>query len=305
MVCRILVADDSSTIQKVIRIGLASIPTNIKSVGSYVEAAKAASPDQFDLIIADAGLPGVSTASDFVKLLERAGNIPMILLMGSYDAVRESDLRAAGIEHIIKKPFPPGELPQLVQQLAGHSFQVAPASAPPPAVTPPAAPIRERVDQQSAPVAFSLTDDAAPMVVPHSQSSPRQSIPWAAPSFLAEPDDLSMAGIPPIPEVEPTRRGRPAYDLAKSDESLPRPASVSATSLPQPPVASSPRQAGLDTVSGMSAAVEAFVRNELPSLVDRAVERYCVDHFKSVAREVLTAELRRLAEEKARYLVDQ
>jgi hypothetical protein len=55
----------------------------------------------------------------------------------------------------------------------------------------------------------------------------------------------------------------------------------------------------------LSAAVEAFVRDELPALVDRAVERYCVEHFKGVAREVLTAELRRLAEEKARYLVDQ
>jgi hypothetical protein len=55
----------------------------------------------------------------------------------------------------------------------------------------------------------------------------------------------------------------------------------------------------------MSAAVETFVRDELPSLVDRAVERYCADHFKTIARDVLTAELRRLAEEKARYLVDQ
>jgi hypothetical protein len=55
----------------------------------------------------------------------------------------------------------------------------------------------------------------------------------------------------------------------------------------------------------MSAAVEAFVLNELPPLVDRAVERYCIEHFKHVAREALTAELRRLAEEKARFLVDQ
>jgi hypothetical protein len=51
--------------------------------------------------------------------------------------------------------------------------------------------------------------------------------------------------------------------------------------------------------------MESLVRDELPVLVDRAVERYCAEHFRGIAREVLTAELRRLAEEKARYLVDQ
>jgi hypothetical protein len=78
------------------------------------------------------------------------------------------------------------------------------------------------------------------------------------------------------------------------------PVAAVGTKLPSPPAQSSGNQ-----VSGLSAAVEALVRNELPTLVDRAVERYCVEHFKTVAREALTAELRRLAEEKARYLVDQ
>jgi hypothetical protein len=58
-------------------------------------------------------------------------------------------------------------------------------------------------------------------------------------------------------------------------------------------------------VAGVSAALANMVREELPVLVDRAVERYCAEHFRDVAREVLTNEIRRLAEEKARYLVDQ
>ncbi len=51
----------------------------------------------------------------------------------------------------------------------------------------------------------------------------------------------------------------------------------------------------------MSAAVEELIKESLPNLVDRAVQRYCVENFKGVAREVLTNELRRLADEKARY----
>jgi DNA-binding response OmpR family regulator len=118
MVCRILVADDSSTIQKVIRIGLSSVPNDIRSVSSMTEAMRAVETAPVDLIIAGAGLPGVSTANDFIKLLEHAGRVPIIILIGSYDVVREADLRSAGIQHIMKKPFPPGDLTRIVAELA-------------------------------------------------------------------------------------------------------------------------------------------------------------------------------------------
>ena len=320
MVCRILVADDSSTIQKVIRIGLAAIQADIKSAGSLIEATKSVDQGPLDLIIADAGLPGISTAGDFIKLVERAGNVPLIILMGSYEAVRESDLRSVGITHIIKKPFPPNELPLLVQELTG-------AGKTPPAPKGPSAPISgipsfpEAASLPLNPPSFSLSDEgpSVPDVTTLRQSTPQGGLP----SFLLE-EDHSPGGAPPFPEVEPARKGRPAFESRQPDSSPPRasfaqqvgssgsgesqpssdffggksfgasPGSTSSPSFPQP-----------HTNAGLSAAVEAFVRDELPALVDRAVERYCVEHFKGVAREVLTAELRRLAEEKARYLVDQ
>jgi hypothetical protein len=43
---------------------------------------------------------------------------------------------------------------------------------------------------------------------------------------------------------------------------------------------------------------------DLPELVRRVVEDYCDRHFKSLAREFIASELRRLADEKARHLVD-
>jgi CheY-like chemotaxis protein len=320
MVCRILVADDSSTIQKVIRIGLAAIQADIKSAGSLVEATKSVDQGPLDLIIADAGLPGISTAGDFIKLVERAGNVPLIILMGSYEAVRESDLRAVGITHIIKKPFPPNELPLLVQELTGSGKT-------PPVPKGPSAPMSgipsfpEAASLPLTPPSFSLSDEGPSAT---DATTSRQSTPQGGlPSFLLE-DDHSLGGVPPFPEVEPARKGRPAFESRQPEPSPPRasftqhvessgsggsqpssdffggksfgasPGSTSSPSFPQP-----------HTNAGLSAAVEAFVRDELPALVDRAVERYCVEHFKGVAREVLTAELRRLAEEKARYLVDQ
>ena len=320
MVCRILVADDSSTIQKVIRIGLAAIQADIKSAGSLVEATKSVDQGPLDLIIADAGLPGISTAGDFIKLVERAGNVPLIILMGSYEAVRESDLRSVGITHIIKKPFPPNELPLLVQELTG-------AGKTPPAPKGPSAPMSgipsfpEAASLPLNPPSFSLSDEGPSAA---ETTTLRQSTPLSGPpSFLLE-EDHSPGGAPPFPEVEPARKGRPAFESRQPEPSTPRASfaqqvgsSGSGESQPSsdffggksfgasPGSSSSPSFPQPHTNAGLSAAVEAFVRDELPALVDRADERYCVDHFKGVAREVLTAELRRLAEEKARYLVDQ
>jgi hypothetical protein len=47
-----------------------------------------------------------------------------------------------------------------------------------------------------------------------------------------------------------------------------------------------------------------LVGEHLPELVHRAVTEYCQQHFKALAREIIAAELRRLADERARHLVD-
>lgn len=305
MVCRILVADDSSTIQKVIRIGLSSIPNDIRSVSSMTEAIRAVETAPVDLIIAGAGLPGVSTANDFIKLLEHAGRVPIIVLIGSYDVVRESDLRSAGIQHIMKKPFPPGDLTRIVGDLVPNLKVDAPSlenQGKIPTVKEFAAP------SWNMPPPGGFINDPAMI----SQSMP-QPIPDASPYGGISSFDLGESfppsTVPPQPQIEPDRKGRPAFDL--NSQELPVTPSVSAPLREQaskiadrpPPSADQPGNSS--RVSGMSAAVEAFVLNELPPLVDRAVERYCIEHFKHVAREALTAELRRLAEEKARFLVDQ
>lgn len=305
MVCRILVADDSSTIQKVIRIGLSSIPNDIRSVSSMTEAMRAVETGPVDLIIAGAGLPGVSTANDFIKLLEHSGRVPIIVLIGSYDVVRDADLRSAGIQHIMKKPFPPGDLTRLVSELAPNLKVETPnleSTAKMPVGKDVAAP-----SWNMHPPGGILNDPA--MI---SQSMP-QPIPDASPYGAISSFDLSESfpppTVPPQPQTEPDRKGRPAFEL--NSQELPKTPSVTSPLREQvskvvdraPPIAE--QQVNQSRVSGMSAAVEAFVLNELPPLVDRAVERYCLEHFKHVAREALTAELRRLAEEKARFLVDQ
>jgi CheY-like chemotaxis protein len=305
MVCRILVADDSSTIQKVIRIGLSSVPNDIRSVSSMTEAMRAVETAPVDLIIAGAGLPGVSTANDFIKLLEHAGRVPIIILIGSYDVVREADLRSAGIQHIMKKPFPPGDLTRIVAELAPNLKMETPNLE---------SPVKAPTGKDFIPPTWNMPPPGGILNDPAmiSQSMP-QPIPDASPYGAISSFDLAESlpppTIPPQPQIEPDRKGRPAFDLNSQElpvtPSVPSPLREPASKAPDRTANLADQQGSSSRVTGMSAAVEAFVLNELPPLVDRAVERYCLEHFKHVAREALTAELRRLAEEKARFLVDQ
>lgn len=293
MVCRILVADDSSTIQKVIRIGLAGVPCTIKSVASYVEACKVIDSEAFDLIIADAGLPGVSAGNDFLKLSERTNRAPLILLMGSYDTVREADLRAIGIENIIKKPFSPGELPNLVRKLiggvAGDEIHSHPVNLSP-------------VKTGISPVSISLAQESEAF-------NPSTPFKLESEGVLRDPFGAvdPKSDMPRIPEIEFGLRGRPAFDTPSANsmdlkKSFSQSDSLKAlTNLTM----ATANFNDINTNAGLSDSIESFIKSELPALVEQAVERYCAEHFKGVAREALISELRRLADEKARYLVDQ
>lgn len=50
---------------------------------------------------------------------------------------------------------------------------------------------------------------------------------------------------------------------------------------------------------------EQFLQDDAPVIVRKIVEDYCQNHFTPLAREVITTELRRLAEERTRLLVER
>src|SRR5690606_37256068 len=60
----------------------------------------------------------------------------------------------------------------------------------------------------------------------------------------------------------------------------------------------------LDLRNDIRERLDEFINAEAPVIVRKAIESYCEKHFAEIARAVLTAELRRLADEKARLLVD-
>lgn len=282
---RILVADDSDTIQKVVRIALARQAVKIEVASSWLDASSKIGTG-VALLLLDVNLPGVG--SDPAKLKEvvaAAGKVPILVMQGSHDrSLTEAALLECGISQVIQKPFDSNELIGIVSNLAGLSRVAStvgissPAAASPPPPPPSPSP--------------SSALDLFSVEMPGS-SSEKQS---------------DFGGLPPLPAdlIDAARKGKKAFDLAPEDlfnltPPPPPPPHGHQGHGFTPPGASPPPPLA---PSFQSSSPSPLLGDDMAKQVRQAVESYCDRHFRSLAIEVITAELRRLAEEKARHLVD-
>jgi CheY-like chemotaxis protein len=139
MAQRLLLADDSVTIQKVIELTFADEHIEVVAVSDGAAAVARLKTEPFDIVLADAGMPGVNGFDVATFVRDRpAGRIPVILLTGAFDPVDESRVAAVGASAVLAKPFEPQVLVSKVRELL-KSGPVA-ASITPPAVPADAAP---------------------------------------------------------------------------------------------------------------------------------------------------------------------
>ena len=142
---KILVADDSVTIQKVIALTFAEESFEIQSVGTGSDALDKIKEWQPDIVLADVIMPQMNgyELSKAIKEDQSTSNIPVLLLAGTFEAFDEEEAKAAGADDYITKPFESGELISKVKNLTGL-VDTAPAQEPVAAV--PEAP--EQVPQE-------------------------------------------------------------------------------------------------------------------------------------------------------------
>ncbi|EPZ51890.1 response regulator receiver domain protein [Bacteriovorax sp. BAL6_X] len=99
---KVLVADDSQTIQKVINITFAN--QDFEIVSALDESELFSKSDDFDLILLDFGL-----SDDGYKLGEETRKkfptTPVLAMLGTFDIVDENKLRASGYSDKVVKPF--------------------------------------------------------------------------------------------------------------------------------------------------------------------------------------------------------
>jgi len=156
---KLLLADDSVTIQRVIELTFADEDVHVLAVGDGKKAIESIQADRPDIVLADVGMPerdGYDVA-EFIKRNPQLANIPVLLLTGAFEPIDESRARAVGCDGVLVKPFEPQMVINRVKDLlagrrSGGLWGAKPA---PPAPERAPAPVEKDAHPQPAPPAPS------------------------------------------------------------------------------------------------------------------------------------------------------
>ena len=135
MLKKLLLADDSLTIQKVVGIVFANLDYQLLIADNGDDALALARKEFPDLVITDIGMPGrdgFELCRD-IKNDANLGSVPVLLLPGAFENFDESKATAAGADGWITKPFESQALINKVEELlASASENPTHGSAPEP-----------------------------------------------------------------------------------------------------------------------------------------------------------------------------
>ena len=117
MARKLLLADDSITIQKVVELVLAEEGYDIKAAGNGEDALFALSSFKPDIVLADIDMPKMNgyQLCERIKTNPATKNIPVILLAGAFEPLDDELARNVGAEDFIVKPFESQELIDKIQ----------------------------------------------------------------------------------------------------------------------------------------------------------------------------------------------
>ncbi len=134
MANKILLADDSITIQKVVNLTFTDEGINVVTVGNGELALKKLGEEQFDLVLADIFMPGRNgyEVCEYVKANAETRDVPVILLVGAFEPFDKSEAARVQADGHLTKPFESRILIETVKRMLAESSirraQAAPVS---------------------------------------------------------------------------------------------------------------------------------------------------------------------------------
>lgn len=192
---KILLADDSITIQKVIELTFSDEDFELHTVGNGQKAIDEIRAIQPDIVLCDIIMPEKNgyEVCEFIKSNDELKHIPVLLLTGAFEPFDQERAKAAGCEGFLAKPFEPQTLISKVKELLAGA-QGAPAAAPAPAAptaTPPEPPA-------PAPLMPDTVLDAGPLAGDGEETVlvPPPAI-GAPPPAVGGPQVPATASVPP------------------------------------------------------------------------------------------------------------
>jgi len=124
---KILLADDSATMQKVVDVVLKEEGFDVQSANNGEEAVGALSSYQPDLVLAYIKLPGIN-GYELTKQIKAAGATPVILLAGAFEPVDEALMAECGADDSLVKPFQTEDLLAVINKFVSGEAKAAEAA---------------------------------------------------------------------------------------------------------------------------------------------------------------------------------
>jgi len=190
MPIKILVADDSVTIQKVVELAFTPRGARVFSTGHGGEAADRIRECDPDIALLDVVIPGTDgyELCRQLKGSEETSWIPVVLLAGSFEPFDADRARDVGADGSIRKPFQTRDLLDMVDRLlASHPRPGGRPEADEP-VSPPEAPVPE-----AASIPGAREEGALPAESASAELRPASGPdPAADPGRETDPEDLRL-----------------------------------------------------------------------------------------------------------------
>lgn len=124
MTAKILVADDSATIQKIISLAFSLEDAEVESVSNGTAAMDAARDFRPDIVLADVFMPGFNgyEVCERIKQDPQLSGTPVMLLVGTFEPFDESEAARVGCNAHLTKPFDTLEMIETVRSLVGNKL---------------------------------------------------------------------------------------------------------------------------------------------------------------------------------------
>ena len=218
----LLLADDSTTIQRVVELTFANEDIDVVTVGDGAQAIEVIQRDAPDIVLADVSMPGKDgyEVASFIRSDPARARIPVVLLTGAFEPLDESRCDAIGRHEVIVKPFEPREMIGKVRELLGRpaetpsvpeAVEVAETVvADAPEVAVPDAPAAET---EAAEVAAAEVEAAEAVVPDVSPAADAEAAPVGVPVAMPSEPAAAPAAEPTVDSSEPA--AEPAVDSSE------------------------------------------------------------------------------------------
>src|SRR5687768_8910799 len=136
---KILLADDSITIQKVVELTFSDGDYEVVATNNGAKAIQKLSEMRPDIILSDIIMPEKNgyEVCEYVKSHPEYRHIPVILLTGTFEPFDPDRAEKAGCDAVVTKPFESQSLIQKVEELIQQASSNSPAATEPAPAPPP------------------------------------------------------------------------------------------------------------------------------------------------------------------------